>query len=536
MTQTFKERRMVLLLLLFLLLRIDVSSSLSSSSLSSVVAQAPVSAGTTLITALLLAMPSQSSVANAGTLQMKSEEQNKALREQLLETRNEIKRLLAAINMSDAQQANLHQCLMQLEGNAKSLHRDQGRSNETSAGAEGSASRTTGSNHSEPLSRIGRHPVLCANRSAQERDQQRQQRSRVEDMPLKLSSTVEAILTGILTQHPGREPNDLNVGCKQNRYSRTANNLIVYINARLVAEAANSTFNCGFHRRAGQPTSLFPRLTSRPSKSGNKGYTMLGPNGICPPRPCDNEKNYGCDDYGQNYNLMRGHERRIASWFELAPAYAGNAPADGDFVIHLRSQGSTKELTWYVAFMEAREALLGPIRGTIWILSENPSNAKAVAIASQIGGKVRSVSNSGCKPNPDLPVACSAFDDFAFLMRSKRVLLGWGTFSWLAAYLYSYEKKEIHSPIWPHVRDQQAGLFVDDDPTWIYHSDEQYFLSASEVLGIPGKFLEAVNTRVGARCFEEQREVGINNVSWQIGRDLVRPCSPLSTAARRRQQ
>ena len=141
---------MVLLLLLFLLLRIDVSSSLSSSSLSSVVAQAPVSAGTTLITALLLAMPSQSSVANAGTLQMKSEEQNKALREQLLEARNEIKRLLAAINMSDAQQANLHQCLMQLEGNAKSLHRDQGRSNETSAGAEGSASRTTGSNHSEP--------------------------------------------------------------------------------------------------------------------------------------------------------------------------------------------------------------------------------------------------------------------------------------------------------------------------------------------------------------------------------------------------
>ena len=42
---------MVLLLLLFLLLRIDVSSSSSSSLLSSVVAQAPVSAGTTLIAA-----------------------------------------------------------------------------------------------------------------------------------------------------------------------------------------------------------------------------------------------------------------------------------------------------------------------------------------------------------------------------------------------------------------------------------------------------------------------------------------------------
>jgi|MDSY01.1.fsa_nt_gb hypothetical protein len=76
--------------------------------------------------------------------------------------------------------------------------------------------------------------------------------------------------------------------------------------------------------------------------------------------------------------------------------------------------------------------------------------------------------------------------DIWLVKSANYIIQTYGTFSWTSAFLS--HAKEIHKPYtthnWANAWSEEAALFVDDQPEYIYHNIEEgrYFLSAAEVL------------------------------------------------------
>ena len=93
-------------------------------------------------------------------------------------------------------------------------------------------------------------------------------------------------------------------------------------------------------------------------------------------------------------------------------------------------------------------------------------------------------------------------EDIWNIKSAKYIIASYGTFSWMGALLS--EALEIHKPYtsnnWANYWAEEAALFVDDQPQYIYHNTEagRYFLSAGEVLKEKGTaFVEGVLQRAG---------------------------------------
>jgi hypothetical protein len=76
--------------------------------------------------------------------------------------------------------------------------------------------------------------------------------------------------------------------------------------------------------------------------------------------------------------------------------------------------------------------------------------------------------------------------DIWAIKAARFVIQSYGTFSWVGAFLGT--AVEVHKPYtssnWANHWAEEASLFVDDQPEWVYHNTEtaQYFQTAADVL------------------------------------------------------
>lgn len=173
------------------------------------------------------------------------------------------------------------------------------------------------------------------------------ERDRV-DAPLEMSEYLNKTIGAEL---PGWRKASI-VTCRQGQYSRMANNLIVYAATRLVSQTLDMPFVCGFVAHAGgnKIMTLFPNTKSSPEsvhRDRLKNRVPWHEDGFL--TPCKNLENTACNYYCQSYNLFRGHQKLISSWFVLAPQYNKTEASADDFVIHYRVQVG-KRLLYFFAY------------------------------------------------------------------------------------------------------------------------------------------------------------------------------------------
>jgi len=115
----------------------------------------------------------------------------------------------------------------------------------------------------------------------------------------------------------------------------------------------------------------------------------------------------------------------------------------------------------------------------VWLLSDPKGHQSVVAkrLAAELGVKVPFHHDDRGFAGP--------LEDIWNLKSAKFVIQSYGTFSWVGAFLS--EAKEIHKPYtsnnWANYWAEEASLFVDDQPEYVYHNTEagSYFETASEV-------------------------------------------------------
>jgi len=348
--------------------------------------------------------------------------------------------------------------------------------------------------------RIGRHPVWCgaganATPAQHPRGPEMVLQARKE-APLNASRVVTAKGRGISR-----------LGCGHPKYSRLANGLIIYavcsLSARTLGNGALPTFNFngrthehGCQKMEEYFVARFAKDMPKNEKDPPTGTKSLALAALLP--PCAKGLPGGvCNEYFQSYNLLRGHRGFVQQQLELsAMAKQLGQPGRDDFVIHLRLQHLFLTVEYFTGLFRAREALLGPVEGLIWILTEDPKHELAREVARAVGGRVRETQG------------CGALNDMTFLMQARHLVLGPGSYSWFAG--FTSDAVEIHMPVSAKFVEKDswansAHLFVDDDARYIYHDwhARNFFLAAGELADPATQFGSAVHTNPPDRLHAE---------------------------------
>ena len=332
---------------------------------------------------------------------------------------------------------------------------------------------------------LGRHPVWCSSST----------NSSPVAGSMNASSYVADKIHSLKTK---------SIACTQPENSRLANGLIVYAVCRIVADSLHIGVRFDLNGRSQKSechnlqANYFPSMVDvQPPVENEAGRRLASRAGtsvsqVLAPCPHDLAATAQCKGYFQSYNLLRGHQALVQSYMRPGPdVLSRNTPGDDDIVVHLRLQLIQPPIEFYTALFALRRSVLGPIRGTIWLVSEDHKHEKVVALARRLNARIRRT-----------PRGCGSAEDMAFLMAARRLVLSWGSYSWFAGFVSS--AVEIHLPIggdgvlkhWVNT----AFLFVDDDPRYIFHDHEKkvYFMSAAEVIlegGANDEFIDEVRKR-----------------------------------------
>ena len=131
----------------------------------------------------------------------------------------------------------------------------------------------------------------------------------------------------------------------------------------------------------------------------------------------------------------------------------------------------------------------------VWLLSDPVGHRSALAqrLVKELGVKVPFRHSDRGFAGP--------LEDIWNIKSARYVVTTYGTFSWVGAFLS--EAVEVHKPYttnnWANYWAEEAALFVDDQPQYIYHNSEagRYFLTAAEVLQLDrgSAFVEGVLQR-----------------------------------------
>ena len=293
-------------------------------------------------------------------------------------------------------------------------------------------------NRALPIVSLGRHPMWCANGSA----------SRGAPLfpvgPMNASAVVARKAQSLKTD---------TMHCTNPSTSRLANGLIIYCVCRIMADSLRLGLTFAFNGRSNggaDPAcrnvqrNYFPsmRNVSADPADGHRpappsSTTAASISAVIAPCPKELRGTAHCDRYLQQYNLLRGHRALVRSYTRPAPRVrARNRPGAEDLVIHVRLEDLQAPVSFYTTLLAVRADLLGPVRGTVWLVTEDRRDPKVAALARALRAEVRATPHAR---------GCGAAEDWAFLTAARRLVLGYGSYSWLAG--FASDAVEVHLPL-----------------------------------------------------------------------------------------